>query len=71
MPLDLINDELKKQNTSYDKKLVREAIIYLDDLGWSELIDPRWENEVTDILTVKFPNITEKEIEKIFETILL
>ena len=31
------------QNSMINKHLVSDVLIYLEDEGWSELIDKRWE----------------------------
>lgn len=32
-----------------------------DEDGWSDLIDSRWKDEVKDVLTKKFPGMTDFE----------
>lgn len=36
---------------------VSECLQYLEDEGWSDLIDERWSTEVQNDLTKKFPGI--------------
>ena len=40
-------------------------MICLDEVGWSELIDERWKDEVKETLTAKFPDMTDEEWEQI------
>ena len=43
---------------------MRKYLQFLDDEGWSELIDERWKGEVKQCLSTKFPNMTaEKWVE--------
>ncbi len=47
---------------------ISKYLIYLEEDGWSELIDTRWTDEVRDTLIKKFPNMTDaewKEISKV------
>lgn len=40
-----------------DKIDIRKYLLHLDDEGWSELIDSRWEKEVKQTLLTRFPQI--------------
>lgn len=44
------------------RKKIRMYLRFLhDEDGWSDLIDSRWKDEVKDVLTKKFPNMTDVE----------
>lgn len=53
-----------------DKQLSSQVLKYLEDIGWSELIDDRWKNEVVEIIKTKFPEINEKTLEHILNIII-
>lgn len=40
---------------------IRKYLQFLDDEGWSELIDERWKNEVKKLLVSQFPEMTKEE----------
>lgn len=40
---------------------IQKYLQVLDEEGWSELIDERWKEEVKQLLTRKFPEMTAKE----------
>ena len=40
---------------------IRKYLQFLDDDGWSELIDERWKNEVKQLLVSQFPEMTKEE----------
>ena len=40
---------------------ISKYLQFLDDDGWSELIDSRWKDEVKQTLTSHFPDMTEEE----------
>jgi len=40
---------------------IRKYLQFLDNEGWSELIDERWKNEVKQLLTSRFSEMTLEE----------
>ena len=40
---------------------IRKYLQFLDDGGWSELIDERWKNKVKQLLVSQFPEMTKEE----------
>lgn len=40
---------------------ISKYLKYLDNEGWSELIDSRWKDEVKQTLTSHFPDMTNEE----------
>lgn len=54
-----------------DKDLVRKSLIYLEEIGWSELIDSRWENEVTKIIKEQFPEINDETLKYALKIVLI
>ena len=37
---------------------IAEALLFLENLGWSELIDPRWTIKVRNKLYIKYSDIS-------------
>ena len=54
---------------NYRNMDIRKYLQFLDDEGWSELIDERWKNEVKQLLTLKFPEITLEEWNEIVDVV--
>jgi hypothetical protein len=54
-----------------DNDLVRKSLIYLEEIGWSELIDSRWEKDVINTINEKFPEINEETLNYILKIILV
>lgn len=50
---------------------VNKCLRYLDNAGWSDLIDSRWEDDVIKELKHNFPNISDEVIEKVLELVLV
>ncbi len=50
----LLNEEQRENKRKYIRFLH-------DEDGWSDLIDSRWKDEVKDVLTKKFPEMTDFE----------
>ena len=50
---------------------IRKYLQFLDEEGWSELIDERWKGEVKQRLSSKFPNMTAEEWVEIAHVIFL
>jgi hypothetical protein len=50
---------------------VRDCLLHLEEKGWSELIDSRWELLVTEELTNEFPDITDDTIEEVLKIVIV
>ena len=50
---------------------VNNCLRYLDNAGWSDLIESRWEDDVVKELKHNFPNISDEVIEKVLELVLV
>lgn len=50
--------------------LVSDVLIYLEDEGWSELIDKRWEPEVKAEILKKYPQIDEDTLKYVLKLVL-
>ena len=48
-----------------------EIISYLCNIGWTELIDVRWEQQVTKDIVENYPDIEEAQLNEILDTILV
>ena len=53
-----------------DSELISQVLHYLLEQGWSELIDPRWENDVRKEITKKFTEINEDTLNYIIKLVL-
>lgn len=70
--LEKIMKTTKTQNhNQIDKDLVSDVLKYIENRGWTELIDRRWGGEVSDIIKIKFPNINIETLNYILELILI
>lgn len=61
-------------NTKQQKEELREVskcLQYLEDAGWTELIDSRYENQVTDELMKQFPNISDDVLVRVLNLVLV
>ena len=50
---------------------INECLQYLEDAGWSDLIDSRYENQVTEALTKQFPNISDEVLVRVLNLVLV
>lgn len=49
---------------------VKDCLIYLDQQGWSELIDPRWEQDIIKELKTQFPNLKDKILKETLDVVI-
>lgn len=54
-----------------DRDKVREVLLYLEDAGWSDLIDSRWKNDLVNEITEKFPNLENEVLEEVLNLVLV
>lgn len=54
-----------------DKDKVRDVLLYLEDAGWSDLIDGRWKDKVTKEIKEKFPDITDEVLNYVLDLVLV
>lgn len=52
------------------KDIIKEVLIYLENIGWSELIDKRWKKNVREDILKEFPNIDKKTLNYILNLVL-
>lgn len=52
-------------------EMVSACLTHLKNAGWTELIDSRFENDVTTELKTKFPNITDAVLEHVLNLVLV
>jgi hypothetical protein len=50
---------------------VAKCLEQLEEAGWTELIDSRFEEDVVRELTTKFPNLPENIIEEVLNLVLV
>ena len=49
---------------------IAEALLFLENLGWSELIDPRWTIKVKNDLLKYNPKLSNEEINYILNIVI-
>ena len=49
---------------------VKDVLLYLEESGWSELIDKRWEDKVRTEVLEKFPQINPKILDEALSIVL-
>ena len=49
---------------------VSDVLNYLDEIGWSSIIDSRWKKEVISDIRSKFPNISTSMLQEILKIVL-
>lgn len=54
-----------------DYILVTQVINYLEESGWTELIDYRWKDNVKTEIQQKFKNINENTLNYILKIVLI
>ena len=50
---------------------VADVLEYLENAGWSELIDSRWERKLTKEIVERFPNITVNVLDEVLSVVLV
>lgn len=50
---------------------VKQVILYLEDVGWSELIDARFERDVTREIVFVFPSIDPEVLDEVLDTVIV
>jgi hypothetical protein len=50
--------------------LVTKALLFLENEGWSDLIDKRWKKDVTKTLTENFPDMNKETLQYVLESVL-
>ena len=49
---------------------IKDVLEFLDESGWSELIDSRWERELTKEIFNKFPNISQEVLDRTLKIVI-
>ena len=60
-------------NTKQREELiaVSNCLSYLENAGWSDLIDSRWEDNVIEELRQQFPDITDAVLVRVLNLVLV
>lgn len=53
-----------------DDNQVKKILLYLENQGWSDLIDYRWKSEVINEIHSKFPNLEDDVLNKVLNLVL-
>jgi hypothetical protein len=64
-------DDLQTKHRVVYRDKVREYILHLDELGWSELIDSRWKDDITNIIKQYDPNVRQEDLDELYKIILI
>jgi hypothetical protein len=79
----VLEDVIKMKNGEFKQNdfEIRHEIVYrdrvcdymhhLDDLGWSELIDSRWKEDITNIIKEYDPNVRQEDLEELYKLVLI
>lgn len=51
--------------------IVTDVLQYISDIGWSDLIDSRWREELIKDILDGFPDILEDELNEILNVVLI
>lgn len=54
-----------------NKDIVREGLLYLQEQGWSDLIDSRWRDDVIKEIKTCIPNISDTDLNEILDLVLV
>ena len=54
-----------------NKDIVREGLLYLQEQGWSDLIDSRWRDDVIKEIKTYIPNISDPDLNEILDLVLV
>lgn len=54
-----------------NRELVSKGLQFLEEKGWSDLIDGRWEDEVKKCLLAEFPDMNEDTVNDILDVVIL
>jgi hypothetical protein len=52
----------------YSTRIILE---YLQEIGWSDLIDSRWRNNVIADIRSKFPQVDDETLEEVLKIVLI
>lgn len=52
----------------YSTRIILE---YLQEIGWSDLIDSRWRNKVTEDIRSEFPQVDDETLEEVLKIVLI
>ena len=62
---------VRRRSNYARKKLISTILLYLSEIGWSDLIDSRWRDNVIRDIKEKFPKTSNSIIEHILEVVLV
>jgi hypothetical protein len=51
--------------------IITDVLQYISDIGWSDLIDSRWREELIKDILDGFPDILEDELNEILNVVLI
>ena len=51
--------------------MVQDVLTYLTEIGWSELIDSKWEGDVIRDILEAFPDILEDDLSEVLSIVII
>ena len=51
--------------------MVQDVLIYLKEIGWSDLIDSKWEGDVIKDILEAFPDILEDDLSEVLSIVII
>lgn len=64
-------DDLQTKHRIVYRDKVCDYMHHLDDLGWSELIDSRWKDDITNIIKQYDPDVRQEDLEELYKLVLI
>ena len=64
-------DDLQPKHRIVYRDKVCDYMHHLDELGWSELIDSRWKDDITNIIKQYDPNVRQEDLDELYKIILI
>ena len=49
---------------------VKEVLLYLQEAGWSDLVDERWKNKLEAEIKTKFEYIKQEVLDEVLELVI-
>ena len=50
---------------------IKDILLFLEQNGWSELVDNRWEQQVREEILTEYPDLDVETLNKVLELVLI
>ena len=64
-------DDIQTKHRIVYRDKVCDYMHHLDELGWSELIDSRWKDDIANIIKEYDPNVRQEDLEELYKLVLI